>query len=141
MGGGVSVRVIDLLPVAAIGIAVYALTRGASGNGAGGSPSPTPTPPPIPWQDPYVPPAPPWNTPLPVIPSEPDVSEGIPPPGNPFIPQCPVMVNAARYPGDPQLLCQCPTGQIQGGDPFSMNKLMLGTAPEDEAWRSRFCGL
>lgn len=82
-----------------------------------------------------------FDTPLPPVSSEPDVSQGIPPPGNPVIPLCPTMIEAARFPGDTQLICQCPSGNIQGGNPYSMNKLMLGTAPEDYAWRARFCGL
>ena len=89
----------------------------------------------------YVYPEEVYNTQIPVVPSEPDVSEGIPIPGNPAIPLCPTLVDYPRFAGDTQLCCQCPRGQLQCGEPYSMNKLMLGTAPEDIAWRERFCFL
>jgi len=80
-----------------------------------------------------------YDTPLPVIPSEPDVSSGIPT-GSP-IPLCPTLARQPRYPLDTQECCQCPSYNIQCGNPESMEKLMLGYAPEDIAWRGRFCGL
>jgi hypothetical protein len=80
-------------------------------------------------------------TTLPLVPSEPDVSQGLPLLGNPLIPVCPDMITSARFPGDTQLVCQCPTGQIQGGNPASMLELMEGTDPADFAWRRAFCGV
>jgi len=85
-------------------------------------------------------PAPVYQTPLPVIPSEPDVSSGIPIPTSKFL-LCPDLDEYPRYPGDEQLCCQCPSQNIQCGNPASMTELMLGDSAADIAWRGRFCGL
>jgi len=86
-------------------------------------------------------PAPVYQTPLPVIPSEPDVSSGIPIPTSGGFLLCPDLDEYPRYPGDPQLCCQCPSQNIQCGNPASMTELMLGDSAADIAWRGRFCGL
>lgn len=78
-----------------------------------------------------------YQTQNPVIPSEPRVSEGVPTGSD--IPICPVMTNLNRFPGDGDLLCQCPQGQIQGGNSVSMNALMWGTDAASMAWRNAFC--
>ena len=75
-----------------------------------------------------------YQTQIPVIPSEPGVSEGVPTGSN--IPLCPVMTNTQE---GTQLICQCPRGNIQGGNPVSMNALMFGTDAASVAWRTAFC--
>jgi hypothetical protein len=90
-----------------------------------------------PSQDYY--PAEVYQTPLPVIPSELGVSSGIP--TGSAITACPVLTSANRYPGDSNMICQCPKGNIQGGTAFNMNELMYGTDASDIAWRQAFCGL
>ena len=125
--------VLPLAGLAALGYLVL-MQRDTAGDGAD-----APFLPPVPFSG-YGGGGVPLTT-IPLVPSEPGVSEGLTLPDNPLVPLCPVMVEGNRYPGDLSLVCQCPSGQIQGGDPSSMNKLMLGMAPEDLAWRSRFCGL
>ena len=87
-------------------------------------------------------PIPPEYTTIPVVPSEPDVSQGEVPAGfKSVIPLCPSLTPMPRYSGDDQVCCQCPTGQIQCGKPASMHELMQGTSTASAAWRHTFCGL
>jgi len=114
---------------------------GGDGDGEGAAPPASPGPSTYYWkpsQEYY--PAPVYQTPLPVIPSEPDVSSGIPIPTSKFL-LCPDLDEYPRYPGDEQLCCQCPSQNIQCGNPASMTELMLGDSAADIAWRGRFCGL
>jgi hypothetical protein len=79
-----------------------------------------------------------YGTDRPVVPSEAGVSEGVPIPGI-HIPTAPGTVAAPRFPGDTQVLTQCPRGQLQGGSPSSMNYLLTSQDAAAKAWRARFC--
>jgi len=81
-------------------------------------------------------------TTIPVVPSEPDVSQGELPAGfESVIPLCPSLIPMPRYSADDQICCQCPSGQLQCGKPASMYELMQGTSTASAAWRHAFCGL
>lgn len=69
-----------------------------------------------------------YNTQIPVVPSEPGVSEGIPIPTNPAIPLCPDMTVYPRYEGDDQKCCQCPNGALHCGSAWNMDQQMSGRA-------------
>ena len=111
------------------------------GDGGNGASTATPSPPAyVPYVPPYVLPAPePIYTPAPVVPSEPDVSRGLP--LDEMLQWCPTLTQAYRYVSDVQVCCQCRTGQVQCGNPASMGELMYGTSAASSAWRGRFCGI
>jgi len=79
-----------------------------------------------------------YGTDRPVIPSEAGVSAGVPIPGI-HIPTAPGTVAAPRFPGDTQVLTQCPRGHLQGGSPSTMNYLLTSQEAAAKAWRARFC--
>jgi hypothetical protein len=95
----------------------------------------------VPYKQQYIPSVGlwwPYATQLPVTTTEPDVSAGIPEGYS-----SPVLVGQLtpleRFPGDLDVLTQCPGGNLQGGSASSMQYLLYSTDSAAVAWRARYC--
>ena len=80
----------------------------------------------------------PYNTTIPVTTTEPGVSAGIPIGYSGVIP-IGTTIPLQRFPGDTDVITQCPGGNLQGGSPSSMSYLLTSTDAAAVAWRARYC--